>query len=77
MPVRRFRDVSEMDDPWHERGPALFAAIRRVWDFAMRTVPRRFPRGVHKHRSIAEVNASTERWAQANFEAFQARRGRR
>jgi hypothetical protein len=78
MPVRKFRDVSEMEDTlWRERGPELFAAIRRVWDFAARTVQPRFPHGVYKHRSIEEMNAQDERWAQANFEAFQARRARR
>jgi len=79
MPVRRFRDVSEMEDTlWRERGPALFDAIRRAWEFAAKTVELRFPPGVYKHRTIEEANAQTERWAQANFEAFHARRrGRR
>jgi hypothetical protein len=78
MPVRRFRDVSEMEDTlWHERGPELFGAIRRVWDFAARTVPLRFPPGVHRHRSIEEADAQRERWAQANFDAFHARRRKR
>ena len=78
MPVRKFRDVREMEDStWRERGPALFDAIRRVWDFAARTVALRFPPGVHKHRSIEELDAQTERWAEANFEAFQARQRKR
>ena len=75
MPVRKFRSVEEMpDEPWHERGPELFAAIRNVWTFAARTVQPRFPRGVYRHRSIEEMNAQDERWAQANFDAFQQRR---
>jgi hypothetical protein len=75
MPVRRFKRVEDMEDTlWRERGPALFAAIRRVWDFAARTVRPRFPRGVYRHRSIEDMNAQDERWAQANFVAFQARR---
>lgn len=74
MPVKKFRDVSEMEDAlWRERGPALFDSIRRVWDFAARTVALRFPPGVYRHRSIDELNAQTERWAEANFEAFVAR----
>jgi len=78
MPVRKFRDVSEMEDAvWRERGPDLFGAIRRVWDFAARTVELRFPPGVYRHRSIEEANAQSERWAQTNFDAFQARRRQR
>lgn len=75
MPIRRFRDVSEMDgNTWRDRGPELAAAIRRAWEFAAKTVELRFPPGVYRHRSIEEVNAQTERWAEANFAAFQARR---
>lgn len=75
MPVRKFRDVSEMEDSlWQTRGPALFGAIRRVWDFAARTVEQRFPPGVYRHRSVEEADALRERWAQINFDAFHARR---
>jgi hypothetical protein len=78
MPVRKFRDVSEMEDTlWRERGPELHAAIRRVWDFAAKTLQPRFPPGVFRHRTIEDANAQQERWAQLNFEAFQARRRRR
>ena len=75
MPIRRFRDVSEMEDTlWRDRGPALFDAIRRVWDFAARSVELRFPPGVYRHRSMADADAQRERWAEHNFEAFHARR---
>lgn len=75
MPVRRFRRVEDMEGTlWRERGPELFAAMRRVWDFAARTVQPRFPHGVYRHRTIDEMNANDERWAIANFERFQARR---
>jgi hypothetical protein len=76
MPVRKFRDVSEMEDAlWYERtDPALPRAIARVWDFAARVCPLRFPRGVHKYRSIDEANAARDRWEEANFQAFQALR---
>ncbi len=78
MPVRKFRDVGEMaGNTWRERGSELHAAIRRTWDFAAKTVELRFPPGVYRHRSIEEVNAQTERWAQANFEAFQVRNQRK
>ncbi|MEO6327012.1 MAG: hypothetical protein ABIT01_20500 [Thermoanaerobaculia bacterium] len=75
MPVRKFRDVSEMEDTWREPGdPALFRAIESVWDFAERTCPMRFPPGVYKHRSIEDAQALVEVWAEQNFRAFQERR---
>jgi hypothetical protein len=76
MPVRKFRDVSEMEETlWYERtDPALPRAIARVWDFAARVCPLVFPRGVHKYRSIEDANVARDAWEEANFEAFQARR---
>lgn len=76
MSIRKFRDVSEMEDSlWYERDdPALPRAVAEVWDFAERVCPLRFPPGVHKYRTIEDASADRERWEQANFEAFQARR---
>jgi hypothetical protein len=76
MPVRKFRDVSEMEETlWYDRDdPALQRAIASVWDFAARVCPLRFPRGVHKYRSIEEANADRDRWEEANFRAFQDRK---
>lgn len=76
MPVRKFRDVSEMEHTlWYERNdPALFRAIAGVWDFAARICPLQFPRGVHKYRSIEDANADRDRWEESNFQAFQARK---
>ncbi|TMQ04200.1 MAG: hypothetical protein E6J90_52075 [Deltaproteobacteria bacterium] len=76
MPVRKFRDVSEMEDTlWYERtDPELPRAIARVWDFAARICPREFPRGVHKYRSIEEADADCDRWDDMNFRAFQDRK---
>jgi hypothetical protein len=45
-----------------------------VWDFAARVCPLQFPRGVHKYRSAEDADADRERWEQANFDAFQARK---
>ena len=75
MPVRKFRDVSEMEGTvWFERGaPSLFAAIAGAWDFAQRTLRPRSPPGVHKHRSAADAAAQRERWDTASFEAHQRR----
>jgi hypothetical protein len=75
MPVRKFRDVSEMEDVWYPPGdPRLIQALRNLWSFAASVCQPRFPPGVYKHRSIEELNAQTERWQEANFRAFQARR---
>lgn len=75
MPVKRFRDVAEMEgNTWREPGdPQLFQAIRTTWDFARRTLRRCFPPGVYKHPSIEAADRQRERWEQANFEAYQAR----
>jgi hypothetical protein len=76
MPIRKFRDVSEMEgNTWLTPGsPELFRAIRAVWDFADRTAPVSFPRGVYKHRSIEEAQKLREQWEADCFEEFQARR---
>jgi hypothetical protein len=77
MPVRKIRDLIEMEDSlWHEPGdPALFRAIRDVWHFAATTCPLRFPPGVYKHRSLEEAQLLRDRWEEENFEAFWARCG--
>jgi len=76
MPVRKFRDVSEMEATlWYDRNdPALPLAIARLWSFAARMWPLQFPRGVHKYRSIEEANADRDRWEEANVRAFHERR---
>jgi hypothetical protein len=75
MPVRKFRDVSEMKDVWYEPGdPTLFRALQNIWAFARLVCAPTFPPGVYKHRSVVEMNAQTEQWQEANFRAFQARR---
>ncbi len=77
MPVRRFRDLQEMEDSlWHEPGtPELLHAIAGVWSFAERTCPKRFPPGVYRHRSIEEEQRQRDLWEDANFRAFWKRRG--
>jgi hypothetical protein len=76
MPVYRFRSADEMNQPrWREPGgPELLRAIASVWSFGQRTGRRRFPPGVHKHRSIESLNALTEQWALADFERFRRTR---
>jgi hypothetical protein len=54
--------------------PALAAAIARVWNFAERVTPLRFPPGIHKHRSIDDAQRLREQWQEANFRSFWERR---
>src|SRR6266498_3731370 len=67
MPIRRFRSVDQMNQPhWREPGdPDLYRTIARLWAFGQRTSRRRFPPGVHRHRSIEELGAQTARWGEA------------
>ena len=71
MAVRKFRTVQDMKRPrWRQPGdPALYAAIARVWDFGRRSGAHRFPPGVYRHHSVEELNALTNQWSVANFEA--------
>lgn len=64
MPVRKFRSVEEMSQPvWRSPGdPELLRAIRALWDLGARTSRRRYPPGVHKHRSVTEMQRVQEEW---------------
>ena len=74
MPVRKFRDISEMKDTWYVAGSSeLVVAIRRVWSFADRTCPLSFPHGVYKHRSQEAADELRSRWERSNFLAHQER----
>lgn len=76
-PVRRFRRIEDMpQDVWRMPGdPVLYRVIAELWSYGARTVPRRFPPGVYRYRSLEELNAQTERWAAADLDALQRRRG--
>jgi hypothetical protein len=65
VPVRKFRSIEEMSEPvWRTPGdPELYRAMSALSELARRTRPRRFPVGVHKHRSIEEMNRVQEAWA--------------
>lgn len=77
MPIKKFRDISEMTETWLEPGsPELARAIHNVWDLARRLSPRHFPPGVYKHRSIGDAEELRERWEAANVAAHQRRIGR-
>jgi len=65
MPVRKFRSIEEMKgEVWRRPGdPALFRAMARLWEIGVRTSRRCYPPGVHKHRSLEEMQAVQETWA--------------
>jgi hypothetical protein len=64
MPVYRFRSVEDMPgEMWRTPGdPELYRALARLWTASRRMRPRRFPPGVTKHRSIAEMNRQRDDW---------------
>ena len=63
MPVRKFRTVDELNQPiWRLPGdPALYRTIASLWEVAQATRPRRFPPGVRRFRTIAELEAHVDR----------------
>ena len=76
MPIRKFRSVEEMNEPvWHRPGdPALYRAMRIVWDFGRRANPRRFRPGVYKYRSIEEMDRVQEHLEAEHVEALARQR---
>jgi hypothetical protein len=76
MPVQKYRSVSEMpDETWRSPGdPALYASLAGLWRLSRFLAPRTFPRGVWKHRSMAEMNRQHEDWDRA-YQASRAAGG--
>jgi hypothetical protein len=64
MPVRKFRSIEDMDapPPYRSGDPALFTAMRGLWEIGARTSRRRYPPGVHKHASLEEMSRVQEAW---------------
>jgi hypothetical protein len=62
MPVRKFHSVEEMNKlVWRPAGdPVLIRAIASVWAFGRRLQRRRFPPGVRRFASIADMKASSQ-----------------
>lgn len=74
MPVRKFRSVEEMEEVWRSPGdPDLYRAIAALWATGRRIYDARFPTGIHRRRSIEELDAATEEWNEANFRRHLAR----
>jgi hypothetical protein len=78
MPVRRFRSVEEMERAswWQPTGAQLHRSIEHLWAFGRRVLPRHFPPGVHRYRSIDELDQQVERWGIADMKDAASRRTR-
>jgi hypothetical protein len=64
MPVRKFRSVEHMPAAAF-REPLDPANLRLACELSATTVrmaPKRFPRGVHRYRSIAAASARRDAW---------------
>ena len=74
MPVKKFRDISEMKTVSYPVGSTeLVAATRHAWSLAEKICPLRFPPGVYKHRSIEDAERARAEWQRANVQAQQQR----
>jgi len=74
MPIKKFRDVSEMRRTAFAPGsPELLAAIRHIWSLSQRICALHFPPGVYKHRSVEDADALRKQWQSANVKAQQQR----
>ena len=62
MPVRKFRNVEEMNVPhWRDAGdPVLIRAMAALWEIGRRTSKRSYPPGVHKHTSVEDMQRTQE-----------------
>ena len=78
MPVRKFRTVEELNQPaWRTPGdPSLYRAMARLWRLGRTTGTHRFPPGVHRARSIEEVNERSSLWSESGARARVSAAGR-
>lgn len=79
MPIQKFRSVADVPPPPRRTpgDPALYRAIAGAWELSRRLRPeRRFPAGIHRHKSIESMNRQREAWDEEYFSELRARRGR-
>lgn len=79
MPVYKYRSVEDMpSERWLKLGdPAIGDRLRFVSRMAIAaTAPLGVPRGVHKFRSIEEMDAARDRWEQERVDRIRAERAR-
>ena len=64
MPVHKFRSVAEMMPPrsFAPLDPRNLKLACDLSEAATRLRPRRFPPGVHRHRSVEEANRLRLAW---------------
>ncbi|HEY4000514.1 MAG TPA: hypothetical protein VGO93_16695 [Candidatus Xenobia bacterium] len=77
MPVRRYRDVSEMPSSAYvdKNDPRLFERIDALLRFSTRlTGELPIPRGVFKFRNMDELNAHRLEWDRHRIQVLQERR---
>ena len=75
MPVWKYRRVEDMPEPWMmESEVPLGQRIRNVLSLARIVGPLHMPRGVHKFRSIEEMQADRDRWEQERVDRLRAAR---
>jgi hypothetical protein len=62
--VQKFRSLDEAREAlWgNPHDPTFLVGVARLWRLAAQLAPRRYPRGVHRYRSIAEANRAREAW---------------
>jgi hypothetical protein len=82
MPVRKFRNIEEMNAADEERrastsGPELLRRIDSLWrEGSFLLPPLAIPKGVHKFRSIEEMNAFKDRYVNERIALLRARRSK-
>ncbi len=64
MPVRRYRDVSEMPGPvkLDRKDPNLWRHIAAWMELSNSLSPRRWPPGVYRNQTVEEANRRRESW---------------
>lgn len=74
MPIKKFRDISEMKRTAYRPGsPELAATTRYLWSLSERICPLQFPPGVYKHRSLEDAERLRSQWQAANVARQQDR----
>lgn len=78
MPLRKFRTIEEMNaaerDRWIDSSdPRLAGRIRFVLEMGCLAPAPNFPKGVHKFRSIEEMNAFKDRYIDERIASLRRR----
>lgn len=75
MPVFKYRRIEDMPESWRVDDTAMIGArLRTALGWSRVAGPLHFPRGVHKYRSIEEMQADRERWENERIARLRAER---